>query len=149
MLSQDCFRRPVIELSVTSHDASGSMLERVSRGKIFREHDEPNLALVTMDKNRMVTWVQKDLQRHCNRFRRNDHRFILVSGDGHLEMLNATSPHKLDIFQRINFGDKSPDFYQISLIETVIGCMYRSYKILFNPKDDRCSKLPALGKLLR
>lgn len=70
-----------------------------------------------------------------------------MSRDGNLEMLDAVVRHKLDILSRIILSNQGARFHQLERLDLQNG---RSpHRIVFKPRDCKCSKLPLLGKLLR
>jgi len=62
-------------------------------------------------------------------------------------MLDAVPLHKLDILSRIILSNQGARSDQLELLVFWTG--WSPHRIVFKPRDCRCSKLPLLGKLLR
>ena len=105
------------------------------------------LAFVTVNENRMQARIQQNLENLCASLPRNDHRCILVWRNRQLEMSDPILPHEVDIFQRIFRGNEGPKAPSTRALYRYAE--HKTYRILFSPKDWRCSKLLAAGKPLR
>ncbi len=67
--------------------------------------------------------------------------------DGNLEMLDAVVLHKIDVLGRILLSNQGAISHQLGGLFLRRGMS--SHRIVFKPREYKCSKLPPLGKLLR
>ena len=94
----------------------------------------------------MLTWVQQDPQGLHNSLQRNTVGWMFVWWNRHLEVLDPILFHKLNILTRIVFRDERADAGQQIMVRE---SQTTTHRMLFSPRECKCSKLPAEGKLLR